>query len=869
MTIAALLAHDVKTQHAQLRPVLGNPQELADIMNGRWSSTPQATIEAIRQRPDKIEDGLKNFLFVPELFAKPRGANARAALLASTDALAKGAIGIIATERPRNLSPSFPCLLVSDVSYAIGRLAEYRRRQSRAKFIAVTGSVGKSTTKNMIHLLASSNGPALRSIANYNAGIESIQFTLSNLSRGHSYCVAEFSEVGKLEEQLHMYRPQVALITNVLLEHVGRMERQGFTGDQVIRRLVYLAAGVARHMEPGGICILNADEPNFDLVAEEVRKSLDVRIQTFGRGASNDVRILSIESDAAGSDIIFAIGGREYSYRLGVPGTHMAVNSLAAVTAGYAAGIPLEPALHMFQDFATDSRRGVRLQIPWKNGFITIRDESVSSSLPSLRSTFAQLELERPKEGGRQFAVLGQIGELGRSMPDDMATFAVEAEATPVDRFYTIGSDIRLVNEGITNRDRVAPHFQTLDQLEKALRKELQAGDTVVFKCTRTPANISLRQLVDRMTKGESTPVTANSTKPLDLIRRIIVGGDTYFGETYQEKRAKLAELNYLEAFGYDYSGKYLAPLMQRADFTVVNLECALTEQSSSKLDGRKDYILRGDPQKTVDALKNLNVGGVLLGNNHSMDYLAGGLKETLDHVERAGLSVSGAGENRQKAQQPILKEFDVDGIPFKLAILSGYEYNSSHEELGFFAGDEKMGVNNLNIDRLKHQIASLRSQGYFVVLSPHWGSNYCFRSYSQSRLARRFIDLGADLILGHGPHMMNELAQVDGVWVIYSLGNLIFNSEGEYLQQGVQPYSLVAELELTRQGNALKGYLNLYPIVSCNQLTQFQPTFADSNQFEQVVGMLKAMHYDRDSFFNDISLHEIDGRRCMTMKIF
>jgi hypothetical protein len=153
--------------------------------------------------------------------------------------------------------------------------------------------------------------------------------------------------------------------------------------------------------------------------------------------------------------------------------------------------------------------------------------------------------------------------------------------------------------------------------------------------------------------------------------------------------------------------------------------------------------------------------------------------------------------------------------------------------------------------------------------MSPHWGENYYLRSSEQTNLAQRLVNAGVDVILGHGPHMMNDICMVDGVWVVYSLGNLIFNSEGEYDSRGVQPYSLIAEMEFSRRGNAVSGHMNLYPIVSCNQLTQFQPTFVDDLQFEQVVGMLKGMHYDSTEFLANIELREVDGRRCMTMKVF
>src|SRR5436190_3669207 len=318
MTIAAFLDHAEEVSHRPCGSDLGTPKEIADIVGGTWSSMPTASIEAIRHRLDTIEDGLSNFLFAPELFSRPNGTSARAALLSCSNAVAKGASGIIASVRPRNLASGIPCLIVDDASQAIRRLAEFRRRQSFAKFIAVTGSVGKTTTKNMIHLLTSSIAPTLRSIANYNAGMESIHFTLSNLSHVHKCCVAEFSEVGNLESQVSFYRPDIALITNVVWEHINRMERQGHRGDQAIRRLAYLAAGVARKLVPGGICILNADEKFYNVVAEEVRKAADVRIVTFGRGAECDVRILSLETSAEASRIAIMVGGQKHSYTLGL-----------------------------------------------------------------------------------------------------------------------------------------------------------------------------------------------------------------------------------------------------------------------------------------------------------------------------------------------------------------------------------------------------------------------------------------------------------------------------------------------------------------------------------------------------------------------
>ena len=135
-------------------PVLGNPQEIAFAMGGKWTSEPQVPISAIRHRLDLIENDLKGFLFAPEIFARVGGTAARSALLAGVEAVDLGAAGLVVTARPRNLEAGFPCLIVNDPPNAIQKLAVWRRANSSAKFIAVTGSVGKTTTKNMVHCLA-------------------------------------------------------------------------------------------------------------------------------------------------------------------------------------------------------------------------------------------------------------------------------------------------------------------------------------------------------------------------------------------------------------------------------------------------------------------------------------------------------------------------------------------------------------------------------------------------------------------------------------------------------------------------------------------------------------------------------------------
>ena len=349
---------------------------------------------------------------------------------------------------------------------------------------------------------------------------------------------------------------------------------------------------------------------------------------------------------------------------------------------------------------------------------------------------------------------------------------------------------------------------------------------------------------------------------------RVVIGGDTYFGEYYQTKRERAGKPNYLKSRGYDYCLERIRPLLATGDCVVVNLESALTEQTRSKLEGKKGWILAGDPAKTIAALKRTNVTVAMLGNNHAMDYGKSALLETIEHLKASGITPIGAGRNRSVARRPFKQTVNVGGRQFKLAIVSAFHFNEFHKNLKFYAGKNRPGVNQLDIPSLEKQVARLKKDGYFVIVSPHWGQNFFMRNHSQATLANGLIQAGADLVVGHGPHMLNELLQQRGVWVVYSVGNLVFNSEGEYAARQVLPYSLIVELVVEPDGSGDRLTLNLYPIVSCNQLTAFQPRFVNEAQFEQIAAALRALQYNPSYFDRSIDLQLVDGRYCFSVRL-
>jgi len=349
---------------------------------------------------------------------------------------------------------------------------------------------------------------------------------------------------------------------------------------------------------------------------------------------------------------------------------------------------------------------------------------------------------------------------------------------------------------------------------------------------------------------------------------RIVIGGDTYFGEFYQSKREKAGKLNCLRDKGYSYSFRGILPLLERADCVIINLECALTKQTHSELEGKKRWILAGDPTETVAALREANVSAAMLGNNHAKDYGSTALLETIEHLKIGGIAPFGAGVDHNEAQKPLALEFETGEWVFKLAIISAFHFDEFHEGLGFYAKTDRCGVNKLDDDGILDQISDLKRGGYFVIVSPHWGQNYFLRNYKQTWLAKGLMRAGADLIAGHGPHFLNEFHRHDGVWVLYSLGNLVFNSEGEYAARRVFPYSLILELVVEPQDFGHWITMNLYPIVSCNQMTEFQPRFVDEREFEQITAALRALQYDPAIFDRSVQRRQMDGSFCFSVPL-
>ena len=305
----------------------------------------------------------------------------------------------------------------------------------------------------------------------------------------------------------------------------------------------------------------------------------------------------------------------------------------------------------------------------------------------------------------------------------------------------------------------------------------------------------------------------------------ILFVGDTAFGEGYQRDRAALGLDNILESRGYLACFEGLAGLLAQADVVVANLETPLSHRDPPAGSAAIRWRHKGDPGRSATALRALGLQAVSLANNHMGDLGAAGITDTLAVLNRWEIIGFGAGQTEAEARAPLIIE-STGEAPLRCAVVAG--------DAGRWAGligdhgGARPATAALRIGNARARLNGLTRPGrrFPVVAFPHWGANYQWATPLQRRLGTSLLGAGADLILGHGAHCLQEIERQAGRWIVYSLGNFMFASPGRYNRFKAPPYSLAARLRLAADadGRTRITGLRLYPIVSDNRRTDYRP---------------------------------------------
>lgn len=336
----------------------------------------------------------------------------------------------------------------------------------------------------------------------------------------------------------------------------------------------------------------------------------------------------------------------------------------------------------------------------------------------------------------------------------------------------------------------------------------------------------------------------------------VAFGGDTHFGENYVGPDQLGDDARYAGGF------EHLRPVLRRAAFTIVNLETPLSDQTPDRLRG-KDYLHFTDAGQAVPAMHAAGIDAVSLANNHSMDQGLRGLENTLEALDSGPLDYFGIGRSLEEASAPLVTMIErPGGAPLRLAVFGQFEERENYRsKWPFYAETDRPGAASLDVERFARQVAELRAEKgeTFIVAFPHWGSNYAWVSDDQEILGKALIDAGADMVIGHHSHGAQEIARYKDRWILYGIGNLLFNSRGRFADyERAQPYGLVAELSFGAEAGS-EPLVRLHPFFSDNLETGFKPTPASR---EEAAALMRAIRYRKKSTSFDAELvKDRDGR--------
>ena len=449
---------------------LWTPAALEAATGGRWIGAPRAVTGAsIDTR--SLEPG--------DLFFAIRG-EVRDGHDFVRVALEKGAgAAVVTAARTKEFEGAGPVLAVPDededpVLEAMRHLGLAARARTGAAIVAVTGSVGKTGTKEALRHVLSAQGATHASVASYN-NHWGVPLTLARMPEDSRFGVFEIgmNHGAEILPLTAMVRPDVALITTVEPVHIEHFRSLSAIAD---------AKGeIFSGLKPGGVAVVNRDNPNYERLLAHAHASRAGRVITFGEHASADVRAHRILTRPDVSVVDATVMGVPLTYQLGTPGRHVAMNSLGVLACIHALGADLARAALSLASLKPPVGRGERTALRIDDGEAFLIDESYNANPASIRAALATLAGIDTGAKGRRIAVLGDMKELGAAGETLHRELADAVAANGIDRVFAVGPLMAHLFEALPMPVRGTAGL-TAEDVTDAVLATLRPGDAVMVK---------------------------------------------------------------------------------------------------------------------------------------------------------------------------------------------------------------------------------------------------------------------------------------------------------------------------------------------------------------------------------------------------
>ena len=382
---------------------------------------------------------------------------------------ARASAALVSRKQP-GLDSDASLLTVANTLRGLEDLARASRARTHAKIAGVTGSAGKTTTKEMLRLALGANGATHASAASYN-NHWGVPLSLASMPREAQFGVFEIgmNHFGEVRALVGFVKPHVALITTIAPAHI---EFFG-TCDAIADAKSEIFEGIV----PGGAALIPADSPYVERLKARARQAGVSRILSFGKADGADARILSMDESGDGMKVEAEIAGRSVHFRLGANGAHLASNAVGALLTVAMLDADVLNAAAALSEFAALKGRGARFNA----GGIEVIDESYNANPASMAAALAVLGSAQPVKGARRIAVLGDMLEMGPDAASHHAGLAKDIESTRVDLVFANGANMRALYDALPASRRGA-HSSTSAELAPQLMAALHEGDVVLVK---------------------------------------------------------------------------------------------------------------------------------------------------------------------------------------------------------------------------------------------------------------------------------------------------------------------------------------------------------------------------------------------------
>ncbi|GKY87126.1 UDP-N-acetylmuramoyl-tripeptide--D-alanyl-D-alanine ligase [Sinisalibacter aestuarii] len=397
-------------------------------------------------------------------------------------ALARGAGAAMVSHIPEGVAADAPLLIVDDVLAALERLGTAGRARTGARVAAITGSVGKTSAKEMLRAVLDGQGKVHAAEASYN-NHWGVPLTLARMPADTDFAVIEIgmNHPGEIAPLARLARPHVAMITTIAAAHLAAFEN--------VEAIAREKAAIFEGLEPDGVAVINGDLPTTPIL-EAAARAKGARIERFGEAPGNTLCLTSVSLLHDATVAHARIGDTAQLFRLATPGRHFAANALGVLGVARALGADVTLAARDLSNWVPPAGRGTREQVmldPVEELSFTLIDDAFNANPTSMAAALEVLAASAPLDGvgriarGRRIAVLGDMLELGTGEAAMHADLAASPHLAGIEVIHCVGPLMRALWQALP-AEKQGDWTESADDMAGRIRHHVDAGDVVLVK---------------------------------------------------------------------------------------------------------------------------------------------------------------------------------------------------------------------------------------------------------------------------------------------------------------------------------------------------------------------------------------------------